>query len=260
MPPRETIFERLRKEGIDERNAPATWIDDSVGAIVKKLEELRLAENTLLIFTSDHGSRGKYTCYEAARVPFIACWPRLIRPGSTVDAICANIDLPPTFLELAGASPPADVARDGAGLASLLRTGSPPQDWREDLLLEVSYIRGVVTRKWKYIANRPPPAVQEVIDADALRSARTGEPRVVGIDGEASPGAARRRVSVRYGANIDFPNYFHRDQLYDLENDMFEQKNLACDPSFHEILEEMKDRLRRYSKTLPHAFGEFTKS
>ncbi len=260
MPPRETIFERLRKAGIDERNAPATWIDDSVGAILKELEELGVGDNTLLVFTSDHASRGKYACYEGARVPFLARWPGGVRPGSQIDSICANIDLAPTFLDLAGAAPPPEMAQDGASFAPMLRRGSAESRWREDLLLEVSYIRAVVTRKWKYIANRPPEAVQRAIQADALEAARTGRLRLVSLDGERNPHPGAAREGVRYGVLRDFPNYFHHDQLYDLENDLFEQHNLACDPSFGGILDEMKDRMRRHSERLPHAFGEFKRS
>jgi len=260
MPPRATIFERLREEGIDPRNAAATWIDDSVGAIMKKLDELGIAENTLLIFTSDHGSRGKYTCYEAARIPFVARWPRGIKPGATIDSICANIDLAPTFLELAGARPPAEMVRDGASFLPMLQGAGPPADWRESLYLEVSYIRGVVTDKWKYIANRPPEKARRAIEADALEAARKGLPRVVALDGEANPHPGGKRRGIRYHALRDFPNYFHHDQLYDLDNDLFEQSNLACDPSFRAISDEMRSRLTGYINTLPHTFGEFKKS
>lgn len=257
MPPRESVFERVRKEGIDERNAVATWIDDAVGAVMRKLEELGVADNTLLIFASDHASRGKYTCYEAARIPCIARWPQRIRSPRQIDSICANVDLALTFLELAGATPPADMAQDGVSFASLLEGRSEPSGGRESLYLEISNIRGVVTQKWKYIANRPPAAAQRAIEEDALEAARTGRLRLVSLDGERNPHRGAAREGVRYGVLYDFPNYFHHDQLYDLENDVFEQRNLACDPSFRGVLSEMKDRLRDHMQDLPHTFGEF---
>ena len=260
MPPRESVFERVRKAGIEERNAVATWIDDAVGAVMRRLEELGVADNTLFIFTSDHGSRGKYTCYEACRVPFLVRWPRVIGSAREVDTICANIDLAPTFLELAGAAPPEDMARDGASFVPVLKGGPEPSNWRDGLYLECSNIRGVVGRKWKYIANRPPAEAQRAIQADALEAARTGRLRLVSLDGQRNPHRGAAREGVRYGVMYDFPNYFHHDQLYDLDNDVFEQRNLACDPSFRGVLDEMKDRLRRLMRSLPHTFGEFKTS
>ncbi|MBI4910657.1 MAG: sulfatase-like hydrolase/transferase [Acidobacteria bacterium] len=247
MPPRESVFERLRKEGIDERNAVATWIDDSVGAILKRLENLGVADNTLVLFASDHGSRGKGTCYEASRVPCVARWPRRIAPGSRIDAICANIDLAPTCLNLAGATPPDNTTIDGTSFSPMLSGTPAPPDWRGSLYLECLHIRAVVTGKWKYIANRPPEQISDRIRADGLESARTGKPRTIGLDGE----------RLRYGANIDFPHYFDHDQLYDLEHDMLEQRNLAGDRSFGPVLNEMKGRLKRHMASLPHTFGEF---
>ena len=260
MPPRESVFERVRKEGIAERNAVATWIDDAVGAVMRKLEELGVANNTVFIFTSDHLSRGKYTCYEACRVPFIVRWPKAIRSPREVDTICANVDLAATFLDLAGGAPPEDMARDGASFVPILEGEPEPSGWREGLYLECSNIRGVVTRKWKYIANRPPAEAQRAIQADALEAARTGRLRFVSLDGQRNPHRGAAREGIRYGALFDFPNYFHHDQLYDLENDVFEQRNLACDLSFRGILDETKDRLRGLMQSLPHTFGEFKTS
>ena len=59
-------------------------------------------EDTLVIFTSDHQSRGKFTTYEGSRVPFLARWPNGIPAGRTVEALAANIDVAPTLVELAG--------------------------------------------------------------------------------------------------------------------------------------------------------------
>ena len=60
------------------------------------------------------------------------------------------------------------------------------------------------------------------------------------------------------GADKDFPGYFDQDQLYDLNTDPKEQKNLASDPKHHDRLVSMQKLLREYSGRLPHTFGEFT--
>ncbi|MBN2417590.1 arylsulfatase [bacterium] len=108
-----------------------TYLDDQVGALVKKLKDLGLYDNTLIMFSSDNGptytggvdvdffnsagpfqngyGRTKGFTYEGGiRVPFIACWPGVIRPGSVSDRISAFWDLFPTLAEVAGAPAPGD--------------------------------------------------------------------------------------------------------------------------------------------------------
>jgi len=255
MPPREDVFRRLQEAGIDPRNAPATWIDDLVGAVLKALGDAGVAENTLVMFSSDHQSRGKDTCFEACRVPLVARWPAGIRPGTRVESLCANIDLLPTFLELAGGQ--SSAMMDGASFASQLWGSTPPPGWRDHLLLETSNIRAVVTRQWKYVANRPPDAVWRVIEQDAMAARREGRPRLVALDGVRNPHPGHMQEGIRYSALADFPHYFDRDQLYDLEADVFEQDNLAGDPSYRQVLFEHRDRLTSLLKPLPHTFAEF---
>jgi arylsulfatase A len=100
------------------------------------LRELKLAENTLVIFTSDNGPwltqgcnggiagplrGGKGGTFEGGvRVPTIAWWPGKIAAGSTSDAVAGNIDFLPTFAALGGASPPDGVKIDGRDIAPLL--------------------------------------------------------------------------------------------------------------------------------------------
>ena len=256
MPPREDIFRRLKDAQIDPRNATSTWIDDLVGAILKTVEDTGAGDNTLVIFSSDHQSRGKDTCFASTHVPFVARWPKGIPAGSKADALTANIDLLPTFAELAGAPITAPV--DGRSFAAQL-TGKPsPNPWPEHLLLECSNIRAVVTERWKYIANRPAAEVWKRIEDDALEAARTGRKRYVALDGVRNPHPGFAGEGIRYYALEDFPHYFDRDQLYDLRSDVFEQHNLAGDPSYHSITNEMQDRLRSLLARLPHKFGEFT--
>ena len=258
QPSRQSIVERLAAAGIDKRNAMATWIDDALGAILEKLDNLGIADNTVVIFTSDHQSRGKFTCYEGARVPFIIRWPGKIKPGSRIDAVCANVDLAPTFIRMAGGTPQQDMARDGESFLPMLLGQGTPRSWRNGLLLECSNIRAVVTERWKYIANRPPKAVREQMEAEARQHATTGKKRRIGWDGSKNPHTWEK--GIRYGADLDFPCYFDDDQLYDLAADPFEQKNLANDPAWARTLEEMKALLKAKLKDLPHTFGEFKTS
>ena len=258
QPSRESIFERLKKAGIHRRNAPATWIDDSVGAILGKLQDLGLSENTMVVFASDHQSRGKYACYEGARVPCVIRWPGHIPAGSRTDALCANLDMAATCIEMAGGTPPADMNRDGRSLLPLLTEGETPSDWRDALLLEVSNIRAVVTNRWKYIANRPPEEMMKKMEAEARRLKSTDKLRRVGWSGREN--WMEQQPGVAYANNRWFADYFDRDQLYALHADVFEQNNLAGRDRHADVLEDMKNRLSELLKPLPHTFGEFKAS
>ena len=115
------------------------WVEEvdwSLGRVLDALRELKLAERTLVVFTSDNGPwltqgknggvagplrGGKGSTYEGGqRVPTIAWWPRQIAAGSTCDAVMANIDLLPTFVGLAGGRVPADRVIDGRDVWPLL--------------------------------------------------------------------------------------------------------------------------------------------
>jgi arylsulfatase A-like enzyme len=113
-------------------------LDDGVGIILKKIADLGLENNTLVIFTSDNGgypkssqeplrgNKGSY--YEGGvREPFIARWPGVIRPGTTCDVPVISQDLYPTFLAAAGAPSPAGKVLDGESLLPLFKGAGPLQ-------------------------------------------------------------------------------------------------------------------------------------
>jgi arylsulfatase A-like enzyme len=122
-----------------------THLDHSVGAVLDKLRESGVAENTLVLFSSDNGAMneggwdreffdssgplrgGKRDMYEGGvRVPLIAWWPETIRAGAETDHVAAFWDFVPTACELAGVSSPAD--SDGISYApTLLARGEQPQ-------------------------------------------------------------------------------------------------------------------------------------
>ena len=111
-------------------------IDWGVGQILRKLKELNLDANTLVVFTSDNGPwlqygidggsagplrAGKGTTYEGGmRVPTIMRWPGKIPAGRTTDQVAATIDLLPTFARLAGTQPPGDRVIDGRDIWPLM--------------------------------------------------------------------------------------------------------------------------------------------
>ena len=130
--------------------------------------------------------------------------------------------------------------------------------WRDHLLLEVSNIRGVVTDQWKYVACRASEEILSAIEADRKAAEAEGRKRWVGWEGQRNPHRYFEREGVRYFSAGKFPHYYDPDQLYDLHADPFEQNNLAADPRFTEVLQDMQARLKQELAKLPHAFGEFS--
>jgi arylsulfatase A-like enzyme len=119
-------------------------VDQSVGRVLARLDELKLADRTVVIFSSDNGGVGGYAAagvkgardttnnaplrggkgmlYEGGiRVPLIVRWPGVARPGGTCDEPVASVDFLPTFAALAGAKVPADRPLDGVSFLPLLR-------------------------------------------------------------------------------------------------------------------------------------------
>lgn len=137
----------------DERRrvymAMVSALDDAVGAILNKLRDARLAENTLVVFLSDNGCAtytgactndplryGKLTHLEGGfRVPFAMQWPGHLKAGTVSDQLVSSLDLFPTAMALAGASLPKDRPYDGVNLLPYLtgKTNRQPHQalvWR----------------------------------------------------------------------------------------------------------------------------------
>ena len=108
-------------------------MDDTVGQIRHALDQLKLADHTIIFFASDNGGRvpttsnlplrvGKGSCYEGGtRVPLIAYWPGVTKAGTECDTPVVGMDLFPTILELAGVKEPAGTGTDGVSLVPLLQ-------------------------------------------------------------------------------------------------------------------------------------------
>lgn len=110
-------------------------VDENVGKLLDYLEAEGIADNTLVILSSDqgfylgeHGWFDKRWIYEESlTTPLLACWPAVIAPGTRAKAMVSIIDLPETFLEAAGLAIPADM--QGRSLMPFF-TGQTPADWR----------------------------------------------------------------------------------------------------------------------------------
>ncbi len=153
-----------RAQYVLQRYRLISGVDQEVGRIVRVLEQQGLADNTVVVFTSDngfyYGERGMATKFymhdESVRVPLIVYDPRLpaSRRGQAVDRLVSNIDLAPTLLDWAGLKPPASM--QGSSLLPLIR--GDDVTWRDAVFLE-NIIKerrpmcdAIRTERWKYIA------------------------------------------------------------------------------------------------------------
>ncbi|QXD23059.1 arylsulfatase [Opitutia bacterium ISCC 51] len=153
----EKYVKPYRKYGVNEINAKTYGmianIDENVGYVMKRLKELELEDDTIVIFLSDNGPRTsrqkndlypdrynaglrgtKSSMYEGGiRVPFLIRWPNKIKAGAKLPEIAAHIDLLPTLLDACGALiSDEDRAIDGQSLIPLLT--NPKNDWPDRML------------------------------------------------------------------------------------------------------------------------------
>ena len=177
--PRNAAFEAAGLEGDDllrwkyQRYAKdylrcVASVDDSVGAVLDTLDELGLAENTVVVYTSDqgwylgeHGWYDKRWMYEESfRTPLLVRWPGVIPAGRRTELLTQNIDLAPTFLDLVGVEAPERM--QGVSLRPVLEAASDDEvediGWRDALYYRyyesegphaVPKHEGVRTRRWK---------------------------------------------------------------------------------------------------------------
>ncbi|MCU0780881.1 MAG: sulfatase [Akkermansiaceae bacterium] len=188
-------------------------IDENLGKLLDALDELNLADDTVVVFTSDngyflgeHGLGDKRALYEESlRIPFLVRYPRQFPKGRVVDEIVLNIDLAPTFLDLAGVKVPN--AMQGASWKPLAR-GEAPTDWRTSFL--AYYFK-------------------ELGDTPTCYGVRTTTAKLVLYPGK--------------------PEW---TEAFDLAKDPYETRNLAADTAFTTPLRAELDQLMtRYQFTPP---------
>ena len=155
-------------------------VDESVGQVLKFLDDEKLADNTIVIYASDQGfylgEHGwfdkRWIFEESLRTPCIARWPGVIKGGSVNKDIVSNLDFAPTLLEAAGVAIPAEV--QGRSLVPIFR-GSTPADWRKSFYYHyyefpgphsVRRHYGVVTDRYKLVRfyDEPAPNYWELFD------------------------------------------------------------------------------------------------
>jgi len=223
-------------------------LDSLVGDLLSALERSGKAGNTIVIYLGDHGAdmlRGKRTCYEGGlRIPLIVRWPGHIEP-QVRDELVSTIDLMPTVLAAVGADMVAGLP--GRPLQPLFDAG--PRDWRTHLFAEYhthaanNYYpqRSVRTERYKLIENMLAGEVHPDFDLTIEKLSREAERRQVpgGLDLPSAIASAEPQVSAAY-ALMRRPS---RYELYDLQSDPFEFRNLADEPAHASTLRELQHQL-----------------
>lgn len=127
-------------------------VDHNLGRILAVLDRRGLADNTLVVFTSDHGdmmghhwlwSKGGCHYADCVRVPFVARWPGHIPAGARPDTLVSHVDFAPTFLAAAGLE--VDPTMQGVDLAPALHSGNPV---REGVWIDHRVERGLTVNTW----------------------------------------------------------------------------------------------------------------
>ncbi len=186
-------------------------LDYNLGRIREELKKQNIDQNTIIIYTSDHGSHFKTRnseykrcCHDACtRIPLIIYGPGF-SSGRMIDNLVSLIDLPPAILNMAGICPPEYMS--GRPVQELIRGDA--EDWPEEVFIQISESqvgRAVRTHRWKYSVCAPD------------------------------------RDPVKYSSS----KVYVEDFLYDLKNDPHERFNLVTDPVYSEIRKKMSGILKR---------------
>jgi arylsulfatase A-like enzyme len=194
-------------------------VDDNLGRVLKYLDESGLADNTIVVYSSDqgfylgeHGWFDKRWIYEESlRTPLIVRWPGVVQAGSKCRDIVSNVDFAETFLDLAGAEIPADM--QGHSLVPLLK-GETPDDWRKSFYFQY----------YEY------PAVHSVR-------------RHYGV-------ADGRYKLIHFYPNPWDPQPIDEWELYDLESDPKELNSVYGDPAYADVQKRLEGELAQLRKQL----------
>ena len=202
----------------------ARRLDECVGSVLAALDETGLADNTIVVFTVDHGipfPRAKTYLYDAGiGTALIMRWPSgCVSAGERCDRLLSNVDLAPTLLDLAGRSVPEEM--QGRSFAELVRTPSAASGRDAVFALHLGMAGGrnarcIRTERWKLIRNFSPSRIIPV------------------------PVTIENPTPSNIGPGSETPLV----ELYDLDTDPLEVDNLAADPEYADVVADLSRRLR----------------
>ena len=198
-------------------------LDESVGRLLDYLDGDGLAQNTIVIYTSDQGEMlgahdywdKRWIWDESIRMPFLIRYPGEIPPGTVVSDMVTNVDFAETLLDFAGEKIPRDM--QGRSFRANLR-GRTPADWRQ----------AVYYRYWMHLAHHDVPAHYGIRTRDYMLIFFYGLP----LDAK---GALREITPAGW-------------ELYDLRKDPYEMHNVYTDPAYAATAKHLKAQLVKLKK------------
>ena len=212
--------ERQKKQAIAAYHAMVTMADHHIGSIMQGLEDLDLAESTIVVMTSDHGFqlnehdglwRKQFQFDESIRVPLIVRLPDGTGAGTVSEGIVELVDLYPTLIELAALPQPTH-ALEGASFVPLLK--EPEQEWKSAAFSQSRRMIGSGS-------TNNPAMNEEGYDGRTIRTARYRYTEWTPLEPERDTLA----------------------ELYDLEQDPMEYNNLINNSAYTDLAEELSGRL-----------------
>jgi len=214
------------------------YTDQQVGDVLARLEKEGILDQTVVIFTTDHGishARGKQFLYdEGIHVPLIIRGPGVAR-GKVRDDLVEHIDIAATSLALAGIAIP-----QGMQGRDVFAPGVPGRDAvfaaRDRCDETVDRIRSVRTERFKYIRNFYP--ARPHLQPNRYKDAKPIVQRLRELHERGQLDALQERLLFAPGRP--------KEELYDLQSDPDEIQNLADDPAHRSTLEELRGRLDRW--------------
>lgn len=203
-------------------------LDDNLAKLITTLKEQNIYDDTVIIYTSDHGNHfrtqdGEYkrNCFDSClKIPMIAAGGPF-KGGIRNEEIVSLINLPATILDLAGVEPPEDWS-----YPSLREAVEGDGQWAKEMFFQVSETelgRGIRNAKWKYYVHAP--HVQPLLHMDSHFTSES-------------------YYDMLYNSRPDSDSYLEKC-LFDLENDPFEKNNLVGDPKFADTREILAETLKR---------------
>lgn len=207
-------------------------IDDNLKRILDYLEANDLADNTIVIYTSDQGMilgehdfiDKRWMYEESIRMPLIVRWPGVVEPGSTNDWLINNTDYTPTLLQMAGIDKLDDM--QGYSIVGALKGKPEPEDWR----------KGTYYRYWMHMAhghNNP-----------AHFGIRTKRYKLIFFYGMDYTDIHNKKVVQGRDGNRYWKNTPVAWEFYDLEKDPLEMHNRYSDPAYQDVIAQLKKQLR----------------
>lgn len=218
----------------------AARLDSVVAVLLDELEKEGVAENTVVFFWSDHGDglpRAKRWLYDSGlHVPLIVRWPKQLQPGTVNDDMISSIDFGPTVLSLAGVRVPVHMQ----GQPFLGSQAAMPRQYvfaaRDRVDESYDMVRSVRDKDFLYIRNFYPNEPYPIWVPYANRMPIMQE--VMRLDAE-------NRLNAHQKSWMSYQR--PPEELYDVKADPFQLNNLAENPEYGEILEEMRGQHEKWT-------------